>query len=340
MNRKPKILVVGSLVMDLTVNTERFPGPGATVLGKSFRTAPGGKGANQAVQAARLGAEVTMVGKVGDDDFGRSLVRSCRESGVNTEFISVSPEVSSAVGDIILETGEDGETGNRIIVVPGANMTITPGDVAFLKDTVGRYDMVMLQLEIPMAVNEAVARYAFEKGVPVMLNSAPSAPLSPELLSRLTYLSPNEHEAADLTGIPIRKAGKSVDRDDVKKAVGSLLSRGVKNVVITLGNAGAVIAGGGEFIYRPCVDVVKVLDPTAAGDSFVGAFATGVCAGMDHGQALTFANYTATLTVSRMGAQPSLPTVREVAAFMRREAPSDFDLSLLDKLTEGERYDA
>ena len=340
MNRRPKILVVGSLVMDLTVNTERFPASGETVLGKSFRTAPGGKGANQAVQAARLGADVTMVGKVGDDDFGRSLVRSCRESGLNAEFISASPEASSAVGDIILETGEDGETKNRIIVIPGANMTVTPDDVAFLKDTVDRYDMVMLQLEIPMAVNEAVARCAFDKGVPVMLNCAPSAPLSPELLSRLTYLSPNEHEAADLTGIPIRKAGKSVNRDDVKRAAGSLLSRGVKNVVITLGNAGAVIAGGSEFIYQPCVDVVKVLDPTAAGDSFVGAFATGVCAGMDHWQALTFASYTATLTVSRMGAQPSLPTVREVAALMKREAPSGFDLSLLDKLTERERFDA
>jgi Sugar kinases, ribokinase family len=332
MKRKPKILVVGSFVMDLIVSTEKFPNSGETVLGKSFRTAPGGKGANQAVQAARLGAEVTMVGKVGNDDFGKRLIGSCKESGIHTGFVATDPEVSSAVGNVLLEVGDGRAAKNRIIVVPGANMTIAPEEIDFLREAVGQYDMVVLQLEIPMSINELVAKYAFEKGVPVMLNSAPSAPLSEKLLSRLAYISPNEHEAADLTGIQIRREGCRVNQDNLKAAVGSLLSRGVKNVVITLGSAGAVVANQNEFIYEPCADVVEVKDPTAAGDSFVSAFITGVCAGLKHWQALHFANYTAALTVSRMGAQPSLPHLSEVVELMKREDRTDFDFSLLEVL--------
>lgn len=331
MNKTPKILVVGSFVMDLIVSTERFPNAGETVLGRSFRTAAGGKGANQAVQAARLGADVTMVGKVGNDDFGRSLVASCRAAGICTDYIFTDSSVSSAVGNVQLEERETG-TQNRIIVVPGANMTLTTDDMGFLKDSIRQFDMVVLQLEIPMQINEIVAKHAHDKGIPVMLNSAPSAPLSPALLSCLTYLSPNEHEAYDLTGIRIRKQGKEVSQKDLKDVTNTLLNKGVETVVITLGNAGAAVATRDELIYQPCIDAVKVLDPTAAGDSFIGAFATGVCAGMNHSQALTFANYTATLTVSRMGAQPSLPTLREVTELIKQVDRSDLDLSLLSWL--------
>lgn len=331
MRKKPKILVVGSLVMDLTVSAQRFPNSGETVLGTNFQTAPGGKGANQAVQAARLGADVTMVGKVGNDNFGKRLIQSCKDSGIHTDFMAVDNNVSSAVGNVLLEVNEGG-TQNRIIVVPGANMTITPEDVAFLKDTIDQYDMVILQLEIPMEINEIVAKYAFDKGVPAMLNSAPSAPLSNELLSCLTYISPNEHEAADLTGVEIRKDGKKVNEQDVKEAVQVLLAKGVKNVIITLGSAGAVVANAKEWVYAPCIDVVEVKDPTSAGDSFVGAFTTAVCAGLNHRQALDFANYTATLTVSRMGAQPSLPRFEEVIQLMKEQNFSGFEFSLLDGL--------
>lgn len=331
MSRKPKILVVGSFVMDLIVKTGHFPNAGETVLGLDYQTAPGGKGANQAVQAARLGAQVTMAGRVGDDDFGRRLIASCREAGVNTEFVSVDSTIYSAIGNVQLEV-QNGTTRNRIIVVSGANMAIRPEDVAFLKDSIAEYDMVMLQLEIPMQINELVAAYAYEKNVPVMLNSAPSAPLSDELLSHLTYISPNEHEAADLTGIPIRKDGKQVNMDDVHKAADSLLAKGVRNVVITLGNAGAVVVNEEAFLYEPCIDVVEVKDPTAAGDSFVGAFTASVCAGLCHKDALHFANYTATLTVSRMGAQPSLPKLEEVIALMQQENDLTFSLSALDGL--------
>ena len=329
MHKKPKILVVGSFVMDLIVCTEKFPGSGETVLGKDFRTAPGGKGANQAVQAARLGAEVTMVGKVGSDDFGRRLIASCREAQIHTESIAVDPEKPSAVGNILLEVGEHKESKNRIIVVPGANMAIVPEDVAFLKEEIRQYDMVVLQQEIPAEINELVAGYAAAKGVPVMLNPAPSAPISDRMFSCLTYISPNEHEAADLTGVKIRKEGKTVNQDDLKAAVEVLLGKGISNVVITLGNSGVVSANKYEWIYQPCIDVVEVQDPTAAGDSFVGAFATAICSGLSRNQALIFANYTATLTVSRMGAQPSLPFLEEVVGLMSSQQESRVDVSLL-----------
>lgn len=332
--KKPKVLVVGSLVMDLTVSTERFPGAGETVLGRGFRMAPGGKGANQAIQAALMGAEVTMVGRVGNDEFGKILVDSCREHGIDTEHIALDPSVSSAVGNVQLEVNER-ETRNRIIVVPGANMTVAADDVEFLRDSIGQYDIVILQLEIPMEINERVAGYAFEKGVPVMLNPAPSARLSGELLSHVTYLSPNKHEASDLTGIRIRKNEKQADMADTEAVADALLAQGVSNVILTLGNAGAVAANRQGSVYAPCVDVVAVKDPTAAGDSFIGAFSVAVCAGLELGQALDFASYAATLTVSRMGAQPSLPTLDEVLKFMKEQGYAGFDLSLLDVLKQG-----
>ena len=334
MGKRPRILVVGSFVMDLIVSTGRFPSSGETVLGKNFHIVPGGKGANQAVQAARLGADVTMVGKVGDDDFGKKLLESCKNAGIHTEHVMTDPSVSSSVGNVQLEERPDG-TSNRIIVIPEANQKIRPEEVGFLKDTISRYDMVILQLEIPMEINELVAEYAFQKGVPVMLNPAPSAPLSKEFLSHLTYLSPNEHEAADLSGVEIRRDGKKVSQEDLKAAIDALLDTGVKNVVVTLGNAGAAVAGRKNFVWEPCIDVVETKDPTAAGDSFIGAFTVAVCAGLTRKQALRFANYCATLTVSRIGAQTSLPTLREVFDLIRKVDTSGFDLTILEnRLTE------
>ena len=170
--------------------------------------------------------------------------------------------------------------------------------------------MVMLQLEIPMAINEAVAAYAYQAGVPVMLNSAPSAPLSAQLLSHLTYISPNEHEAADLVGFPVVTAA------DCEKAIGILIGRGVKHVLITRGSEGAAFGSDEGVVFSPCVKADKVVDPTAAGDSFVGAFCTATCAGLRPKDALAFANHTASITVSRMGAQPSLPSIDEVLVYM------------------------
>lgn len=331
---KPKILVVGSLVMDMIVSTERFPNAGETVFGNGFRTAPGGKGANQAVQAARLGANVTMVGKTGNDAFGDQLIATLNTSGVDTQHVLRTDAAPTAIGNILL-TQQDGVTlNNRIIVVSGANMTITPDEVLFLESQIAQYDMLMLQLEIPMAIVELMAEIAHRNGVQVMLNPAPSAPLSDALLSHLTYISPNEYEAADLTGVTIRNLDGSLNEQSLRAAVDALHKKGVKKVIITLGDNGAVVSDSndGAFIFKPCVPDVPVADPTAAGDSFVGAFCTGVCAGLSDEQALQYANNTAAITVSRMGAMPSLPTLDEVLMALQTRQFNAFSLSLLDVL--------
>ena len=188
--------------------------------------------------------------------------------------------------------------------------------VAFLKDRIAEFDLVVLQLEIPMEINTIVAKYAHDKGVPVMLNPAPSAPLPEELLACLTYLSPNEHEARDLSGVAIGHEGSHVDEASVRAAAAKLGEKGVEKLLITIGSAGAALVEDGRFVLSPSVPGVKAIDPTAAGDSFVGAFCVAVCSGLSSEDALRFANHTAALTVSRLGAMPSLPTLAEVAATM------------------------
>ncbi len=314
---KPKVLVVGSFVMDLIAVTERFPQAGETIIGTDFSTATGGKGANQAIQAARLGADVTMVGKVGNDSFGREMLESAKQSGVDVSKVMVSETRPSAVGHVQIQTDSQG-TENRILVIPGANMDLKTEDVAFLKYEIGKYDLVMLQLEIPMSVNCAVASYAYAAGVPVMLNPAPAAPLPKELLSYLTWISPNEHEAFDLTGI------KPIDLTTIEECVLALKKTGVKNVLITLGKEGCVFCGDDETIFSPSVKAERVLDPTAAGDSFMGAFCTAVSAGISVKQALLFANCVGSLTVSKMGAQTSLSYLDDVLAFMKK---CEFDIT-------------
>ena len=327
---KPKILVVGSFVMDQIATTEVFPREGQTVLGGTFSKAPGGKGANQAVQMARLGADVTMVGKLGHDSNGEEMIRTCKEAGICTDYVLYDDKLPSGCSVIILEEAPGKQTVNRIIVLSGSNMSITPEDVAFLKEQIAQYDLVVLQLEIPMEINELVAQYAYDKGVPVMLNSAPSAPLSDQLLSHLTYISPNEHEAYDMVGIKISHSGKEVNMDEGKAATAALKAKGVKNVLITLGEAGAVLDTEKDgFYYSPCVDGIMAVDPTAAGDSFVGALSVGLCCGWGYEETLRFANHTAGLTVSSMGAMPSLPTLEKVEAFMKEKAGEAPDTSML-----------
>ena len=318
MDKEVRLLVVGSLVMDMTVNTKRFPGTGETVLGTDFHMAPGGKGANQALQAARLGAKVTMIGRVGGDIFGQELLKPLKQAGVAVEHITVDDTSYTAVGSIVLEETPDGKVHNRIIVAPGANMNVRPSDISFLEKEISVYDMVLLQLEIPLEVNEAVARIAKRAGVPVMLNPAPSAALSDSFISNLTFISPNEHEVADLTGIQIRRGEDgSVVLSDAKAAADALLARGVKNVIITLGGSGAVFASASEFIFEPAETSVELLDPTAAGDSFVGSFCTAYCRGMSVREAMVFGNCAAAITVSGKGAQPSLPHKQAVDLIIR-----------------------
>lgn len=310
MNLHPHILVVGSMAMDLIVSTARFPHSGETVLGLNYQTAPGGKGANQAVQAARLGVDVTLVGKVGRDTFGDILLESAKLSGVNVSHVLRSEKAPSAVGNVQLEVSEE-NAANRIIVVPGANMDITIEDVAFLEEEIAQFDLVLLQLEIPMEINVLVAQYAAAKGIPVMLNCAPIAPMPQTLLSNVTYLSPNEHEAQLLTGIEVK------DDDSIRQAVATIKNMGVDNVLITLGSRGVAYDDGDGVVYSPALKDLNVKDTTAAGDSFVGAFSTAIASGMPIKESLAFANHVAAITVCRIGAQPSLPTLEEVKALLR-----------------------
>ncbi|MDF2984770.1 MAG: PfkB domain protein [Eubacterium sp.] len=318
--KTPKILVVGSLVMDLIYSTSRVPNEGETVNnGLSFVSAPGGKGANQAVQSARLGVNVTMVGKIGNDVFGEELLKTIHEAGINIDNILRDESCSSAVSSIILEVVPGKKTKNRILVVPGANMELTVNDIEFLKDKISEYDLVILQLEIPLEVNKKVVEYAYDQGIPVMLNSAPYEHLDDDILAKLTYISPNEHEAYSLTGIKLTKDDGGIDIKKVEIAAKILLNKGVKNVIITLGSNGVAFMNKNIFVVKPCVDIVTVVDPTAAGDSFTGAFCSAVCMGMPPEKALDFANYTATLTVSKMGAITSLPTMNEVRDLMKKD---------------------
>ena len=331
MLKKPKILVVGSFMMDLIASTKRAPNSGETVIGLKFQTAPGGKGANQAVQCARLGAQVTMVGQVGDDAFGKIMTGTAAASGVDVSHVTVDPNESSGVGHITLEVTEHGAQ-NRITVCPGANFTLTVEDVAWLKEDIKNYDLLMMQFELPMEVIEAVAGWAHEAGVPVMVNPAPAAPISAKLLSCATYLSPNEHEAAIIADHPLRADESGVNMEDVQAVSEAFQARGVENLIITLGENGSIVAGKNGIHHTACVKMPHVADPTAAGDSFVAAFCTGLCAGLPQGEALAFASHTAAITVSRMGAMPSLPTVSEVQALLMERSYQGFDPRELDAL--------
>jgi ribokinase len=331
MLKKPRILVVGSFMMDLIASTKKAPKSGETVIGMKFQTAPGGKGANQAVQCARLGAHVTMVGQVGDDAFGKIMTDTAQKAGVDVSHVSVDKNESSGVGHITLEVTEHGAQ-NRITVCPGANYTLTVEDVAWLKEEIGNYDLLMMQFELPMEVVEAVAQWAHDAGVIVMINPAPAAPISEKLLSCATYLSPNEHEAAAIAGHELRADENGVNMDDVQAVAGAFQAKGVENLIITLGENGSIVAGKNGVHQTACVRMPHVADPTAAGDSFVAAFCTGLCAGLPQGEALAFASHAAAITVSRMGAMPSLPTVSEVQALLVERGYTGFDPKSLDAL--------
>lgn len=331
MLKQPKILVVGSFMMDLIASAPRVPNLGETVIGTKFQTAPGGKGANQAVQCARLGAQTTMVGAVGSDAFGREMMDTAAASGVDVSHVKVCDGVSSGVGHIQLEVTDTG-VQNRILVVPGANYELTVDDLQWLKTAVADYDLVMLQLELTMEVTKFVAKCAHDAGVPVMLNPAPAAALDADLLSCVTYLSPNEFEASLLSGLPLRADEHGVNQADLQAVTEKLCGWGVGKVMITLGGNGSVLCDADGIQRTDCVKMTDVKDPTAAGDSFVAAFCTGVTAGLPEREALAFASHTAAITVCGMGAMPSLPKVEQVQALLRERQYAGFDPAELDAL--------
>jgi ribokinase len=299
------LVVVGSLNMDLVVRSPRHPEPGETIIGGEFRTIPGGKGANQAVAAARLGAQVEMVGRVGADGFGNDLLANLHAVGVDTTHVKQDSEASSGVALIVV----DAKGQNTIVVASGANMGLTEEDVNAAASAFEGAAAILLQLESPLPVVACAASLARERGVHVILNPAPARLLDADMLALVDYLIPNESEATLLTGIKVR------DSRSRKRAAGKLLKQGVGAVILTLGDRGALLVNGDGAIRVPAFRV-KAVDTTAAGDAFVGAFGVALAEGQSPVEAMRFASAAAAISVTREGAQPSMPTRAEVEAFL------------------------
>nr|WP_232231579.1 ribokinase [Paenibacillus sp. HW567] len=306
---KLNIVVIGSLNMDMVVRTERAPEAGETLFGQGFALSPGGKGANQAVAAARLGAEVTMIGSVGRDAFGSELLEVMRQEKINTEHIVQSDTHSTGVASIVV----DGEGENRIIVVPGANMGLGVSDIALLAPVIKEAGIIVLQLETDLPMCEHAAAMAHSYGIPVILNPAPARALSNELLQHVTYLTPNETEAGILAGMAVNSV------EDAEQASRILLQKGVQNVIVTLGSKGALIVNKDGSMHIPGYPV-QVVDTVAAGDSFNGALAVQLTGGQALAEAVRFANAVGALAVGKQGAVSSLPYLPEVEQFLRDAA--------------------
>lgn len=306
------VIVVGSLNMDLVVRMPRIPQPGETLLGGVFKTFPGGKGANQAVAAARLGAHVTMIGCVGGDAFGQEMRDTLKVEGIDTTHVLVHPE--SATGVALIQVDAKGQ--NSIAVASGANFQLTSADVERAMQSIGKFDVLVMPLETPLETIYAAAKIASQRGAKVLLNPAPAQMLKPDLLELVDVLLPNEYEAALMTGQPSLQSAA-----DVRNAAEKLLSLGVKNLMVTMGSQGAVLFDGKMESNIPACPV-QAVDSTAAGDCFVGALAVGLCEGKSLLSAAEFASAAAAISVTRDGAQPSLPSREEVIQFMNERSKS------------------
>jgi len=300
-----RVLVIGSSNTDMVIRVPRIPRPGETILGGTFTMAAGGKGANQAVAAARAGGRVTFVARVGDDVFGERALANFETDGLDARFIVRT--AGSASGVALINVDEHGE--NSISVASGANTLLSIEDVDRADDAFAAADIVLLQLESPLETVEAAARKAGERGVPVVLNPAPARPLEDGLLRRVAVLTPNEHEAEILTGVAVR------DERGAREAAARLRARGPATVVITLGERG-VFAAAREFEGPLSAFKVDPVDTTAAGDIFNGALAVALAEKLALAAALRFAQAAAAISVTRPGAQPSAPMRAEIEAFL------------------------
>lgn len=302
MNPTHKIVVAGSSNTDMVIIADHFPLPGETILGGKFLMNPGGKGANQAVAAARLGGNVAFISKVGQDVFGQQTIRNLTKEGIDVSGLSVDPENPSGVAQITVD--KHGE--NSIVVAAGANMSLNKADIDQSLHLIEAADILLMQLEVPIATIEYAAQKAFGKGKKVILNPAPAAFLSDELYACLYVITPNETETAFLTGIKVR------DESSAREAAEFFINKGVRIVVITLGAAGAWLYSRDIACMIPAPRV-KAIDTTAAGDTFSGALAVALAKGTDElEEAVQFACRAAALAVTRMGAQSSIPVLSEL----------------------------
>ncbi|UST81689.1 ribokinase [Pseudomonas siliginis] len=298
------VVVIGSLNMDLVTRAPRLPRGGETLIGHSFVTVSGGKGANQAVAAARLGAKVAMIGCVGNDDYGVRLRDALLAEHIDCEAVSVV-EDSSGVALIVV----DDNSQNAIVIVAGANGAMTPAVIDRFDAVLQAADVVICQLEIPDATVGHALKRARELGKTVILNPAPaSRPLPADWFAAIDYLIPNESEAAALSGLAVDSL------QSAETAATQLIAMGAGKVIVTLGAQGSLFANGNGFEHFPA-PTVKAVDTTAAGDTFVGGFAAALADGKTEAEAIRYGQIAAALSVTRAGAQPSIPTMSEVQAF-------------------------
>ena len=297
------IVVIGSLNMDLVVTTPKIPVMGETVLGSGFMTVPGGKGANQAVTAAKLGGKVSMVGCVGNDTFSGILLNNLKKYSVDTSNVKIVDGVPTGVAMIVVNEGN-----NFIIVDPGANYQLTPQMIDSVGELIKKSYILAVQLEIPLDAVERAIDIAKDNKVKVLLDPAPARKLEDSLLAKVDIITPNETECEIITGLPVKST------DDAKKAVEYLMGKGIPNVIVTMGGNGVVYNSGKEILHKT-VPKVKVVDTTAAGDSFTGAVAVALSQGKSIDEAVDLGNKVGTLTAMKKGAQTSLPTLEEVLNF-------------------------
>lgn len=303
------IVVIGSTNTDMVVKASHLPAGGETVLGGEFLMNAGGKGANQAVAAARYGNRVVFVAKTGNDLFGERVRSSLREDDIVTDYVSIDPLHPSGVALITI----DARAENCIVVASGANMYLSTADVDAAREEISAADVVLMQLESPIETVTYAARMAAEAGVKVVLNPAPAPdkPLPEELMRSLYLITPNRSEASRLSGIEVK------DMESAREAAKAILDRGPQSVIITLGGDGSLVYDGQEFTFIEATKV-EAVDTTAAGDTFNGVLATMVAEGRNLIDAAREASLAAAISVTRMGAQPAAPTRAEVAAMVGR----------------------
>jgi ribokinase len=306
---KPNILVIGSSNTDMIVKVPQIPHPGQTVLGGEFVTAAGGKGANQAVGAARAGGDVTFIARVGDDMFGQRAVEGFQKDGINVDHVFRDPQSPSGVALIFVAVSGQ----NSIAVAPGANAKLSTADVHRSVAAFQGASALLMQLETPLKTVMDAAGIAVHLRVPVILNPAPALSLPGDLLQRIAILTPNEAEATALSGIEVH------DEASAAQAATKLRHRGVATVIVTLGVIGAFVAGAKVHQLVPGFKV-KPVDTTAAGDVFNGALAVALGEGKPLLEAARFANAAAAISVTRFGAQPSAPMREEIERFLKQQA--------------------
>jgi ribokinase len=298
---KPKIYVIGSSNTDMVIKSEKLPAPGETVIGGTFLMNAGGKGANQAVAVAKLGAEVVFVSKVGNDIFGKQAFQGFHNLGINTDFVFIDSENPSGIALILV----DGHGENSISVASGANANLQISEVQEAINQVQKGDIVLLQLEIPLTtVTEAIKKCA-EKGAKVILNPAPAQKLDESVFEFISLITPNETEAELLTGI------KVIDLPSAELAAKAFHSKGIPEAIITLGSKGAFFSNETKQVLIPSPKV-EAIDSTAAGDVFNGALCVAISEGQAIEDAIVFACKAASISVTRMGAQASAPTREEI----------------------------